>query len=87
MDWGTFDKYRFKEGEAKADDVLEEPQDQEVDMMGQMTKFAFDSAIGNLKKVGIVMFIESKLTQAKLSKTCQFLKMKIDDMLSYGNLV
>jgi len=25
MDWGTFYKYKFKEDEAKADDVLEEP--------------------------------------------------------------
>jgi len=56
-------------------------------MMGQLTKFAFDSAIGNLKKVGMVMFIESKLTSAKLSRTSQFLNMKIDDELTYGNLV
>ena len=52
-----------------------------------MTKFAFDSAVGNLKKVGVVMFIESKLIMPKVEKTCKFLNMAIDEPVTYGHLV
>lgn len=66
MDWGTFDQYQFGE---KAEEN-EDPKDDEVDIIGQLTKFAFDSAVGNMKKIGVVMFIESKLVMPKVEKTC-----------------
>lgn len=58
-----------------------------MDIVGQLTKFAFDCAVGNMKKVGVVMFIESKLIMPKVEKTCKFLNMKIDDSITYANLV
>ena len=84
MDWGTFDQYKFGDEEPSLED---QGDDKEVDVIGQLTKFAFDSAVGNLKNVGIVMFIESKLIMPKVEKTCKFLNMAIDDPVTYGSLV
>lgn len=52
-----------------------------------MAKFAFDSAIGNLKKIGVVIYVASKLTIPKVEKTCNFLNLKVDDSIKYGELV
>lgn len=91
MDWGTFDLFKFGDQEAIEDEQKDEEKkdedEEEVDIVGQLTKFAFDSAVGNMKKIGIVMFIESKMVLPKVEKTCKFLNMKIDDTITYANLV
>ena len=87
MDWGTFDQFKFENKDADEQGPKDEEDEDDIDIIGQMTKFAFDSAVGNMKKIGVVMFIESKLVIPKVEKTCQFLTMKIDDTISYANLV
>lgn len=88
MDWETFDHYEFGDQEAiENDEQKEGDKEDEVDVIGQLTKFAFDSAVGNMKKIGVVMFIESKLLMPKVEKTCRFLNLKIDDSITYANLV
>lgn len=76
IDHGTFAGFKSYDGE---DDI--------IDPMYQLTKFAFDASIAELKHISVVVFIDASMNEAAMTKTCGFFTKLIDDELIYSNLI